>query len=415
MKILERIEKIVFGLLLIILPWQLKDVLLSYEAGGFFNEWRSVSLYGSDLLLLFLLILFLLGRGLRKEKIISSPLSLIGFLPGFLGLLSLSFSPAPLLTWNFSLHFLLAGILFFYILERKPSLKEIFLPLLVGVIVQAVVALIQFISGHSAGLFFLDESHLDVSSKENAVVDFLGERRLRAYGLSSHPNVLGAWAAFSSFLLTLGAGIFSRRWLWVGLVAGIGLALLTFSKAALLMLILALLFLWASKAEGRWPWLLVLFFGFLLLWPGWQSRFNLSIPKEQRSVEERISGAREAVAMIQASWPLGLGGGAYLTQLARLRPNLAPWSYQPVHNLFLLSLAELGVWALIFWAVILGVFLAFWRQAHFAWLGLAPWLLILMPALFDHFLWSMQEGRILLMFALGLALLLLVRPKPGGI
>jgi len=399
MERLRKFERLIFYLILTVLPWQFKDVLIAYEAGGFFNEFRSISFWATDLLLILLLLLFLF-RYLRQRKSLPHlPFSLLGFLPGLLGLLSLFWTKELLLTLSFSLHFLLAGFLFFYLVGEIGHWKEMVGPLLAGILIQLVVGLIQFVSGHSAGLFFLDESHLDASSKENVVVDFLGIRRLRAYGLTSHPNLLGAWAVFSTFLLAL-----SRPpWSFLAIILGILLALLTFSKTALLMLAVALVAfgLGGRKRAGIWGVALVVFL--LTLWPGWQSRFNFSLAKEQRSIEERVSGSYEALGIIKESLPWGVGGGSYVAHLSQIKPGGAPWDYQPVHNLFLLSTAELGVFGMLWWFLLIGAgaFLA-WRSkcSLLAWV----WgILVLIPALSDHFFWSMQEGRLLLMLVLGVA------------
>jgi hypothetical protein len=398
MKILERLEKLAFSLVLVILPWQLRDVLAAYQAGGYFSEYRSISLFGADLALVFLALAWLLRRWIQKKPFKFLPYSLLGFLPGLFGLISLAFSIDRTLTWDFSVQFLVAGILFFYLAEEFKTLKEIIWPLVIGVVIQLVVGLTQFLTGHSAGLFFLRESHLNASSQDNVVVDFLGLRRLRAYGLTSHPNLLGAWAAVSAFVLSFSQSV----WGQLGLVLAIILALLTFSKAALVMLVISLVITWPWR-KNAWLWLAALVVGSLLLLPGWQSRFNFNIPKEQRSIEERLVGDVQALHIIKDVLPQGTGGGDYLVKLNQLAPDQPAWSYQPVHNIFLLSVAELGVLGVLWWLILwLAFFMASWRF-RFSWPAWSLLALTLIPALTDHFLWSMQEGRLLLMFVLGVA------------
>jgi O-antigen ligase len=89
--------------------------------------------------------------------------------------------------------------------------------------------------------------------------------------------------------------------------------------------------------------------------------------------------------------------------------------YQPVHNIYLLILAELGVFGILFFSLIL--ILIFWP----VWRRLKSWrdvltlklekiilffslLVILFISLFDHYFWTIYFGLMIFWLVLGLNL-----------
>ncbi len=98
---------------------------------------------------------------------------------------------------------------------------------------------------------------------------------------------------------------------------------------------------------------------------------------------------------------LGVGPGAYTLALYKQNPNLPVWRYQPIHNIYLLMLAEIGLvgFAVVF---LFSCFLVFWTwQRNRLFLPVLISLSIL--GLFDHWLWSMYAGVIVWGAIIGLS------------
>ena len=110
----------------------------------------------------------------------------------------------------------LAGIGFFWLLTfwlaQAPAAQVMrWLSLLFALVVlgQSTVGVVQFVRQDSAHLTFLGEPALDPRVEATSVVGPEGQHRLRAYGLTSHPNVLGG-------LLSIGL-----LWIMAGWLAGV--------------------------------------------------------------------------------------------------------------------------------------------------------------------------------------------------
>ncbi|HEX6867893.1 MAG TPA: hypothetical protein VF119_03760, partial [Candidatus Limnocylindrales bacterium] len=122
-----------------------------------------------------------------------------------------------------------------YVVNEIDGIERVAVPIMLMIGVEAVVGFGQVIGQRSLGLVWLQEIRMAVGASNSSVVGAAdGSRWLRAYGLSSHPNVLGGILAFAMLLLA-GAQEASRRARLVRLaVLGLGAVLLflTFSRAA---------------------------------------------------------------------------------------------------------------------------------------------------------------------------------------
>lgn len=67
-------------------------------------------------------------------------------------------------------------------------------------LIQSIIAIAQFVLGHSIGLFLLKESQISPNLSGVAKIAFNGQKFIRAYGLFPHPNVLGGFLSFSIIL-----------------------------------------------------------------------------------------------------------------------------------------------------------------------------------------------------------------------
>jgi O-antigen ligase len=118
---------------------------------------------------------------------------------------------------------------------------------------------------------------------------------------------------------------------------------------------------------------------------------------EQRSVSERVSQYRDAALSIFHHPFFGVGPGAYTSYVFIQYPERDAAGYQPVHSVYALALAELGVPAAVLIAYTILCWL--WRRLFSAEL-MALCTCLAVAGLFDHWLVSMWGGWLLVVMVL---------------
>jgi len=175
---------------------------------------------------------------------------------------------------------------------------------------------------------------------------------------------------------------------------------LTFSRAAWLACVLGVIVYvvharaWKERLVQRLGGLLLLLCLVLVVafFPIVRSRITGVGRLELMSTTERVVGLRESLALIQSHVFVGVGMGNYTGALHdTIRPSNPPWSYQPVHNMFFLIFAELGIVGFM-------LFFVFLMRLHTH----RPSLLVSLLTLFffDHSFWALHSGIVLLWFTL---------------
>lgn len=252
------------------------------------------------------------------------------------------------------------GWVILYIVNEKPPLLWI-----VGAVLclQAAVAFGHFFTQSDLGLSFLGESALDPAVAGVSVVMRGPVRWLRAYGLTTHPNVLAG--TLVTFLLVLPVldqvdGSRVRRVRQFLFVVGFAAFLTTLSRWAAVCLSLGLAINVTPWLVGRWrggrpawpfvatilPALLLLTLIFLALYGDAVTgrAVALETPVENRSLWERERDLEIARRLIREHPLSGVGLGGYLVA-ARAYDEWAG----VVHNVPLLQGAELGVAGIAIW------------------------------------------------------------------
>jgi O-antigen ligase len=129
---------------------------------------------------------------------------------------------------------------------------------------------------------------------------------------------------------------------------------------------------------------------------------NSTIATEQNSILGRLWYIERAIEMIQKHPLTGVGIGSFVLELSNIA--VEDVKIEPVHDVFLLVTAELGVVGFIlitslFISIALNIFKAKSPQAILASATLTGLGVI---SLFDHYLWTLAPGRMMLGLALGL-------------
>ena len=445
---MTRLEKIIFYLFIFFLPFQTRKIL--FQWGDSFSEWTSIYLYLTDLLLIFLFLLWFWRK--KKERFFKGgilPFKNKGIIktPAFWLVVFLIVSLFSLIqARNIQLGFYhwfkllkLAG-LFFYL---KYNFRQLFrFDWLAQVLVasgffQSIIAWGQFINQKSLGLWLLRESPLNSTLTGIAKIDLAGFEIIRPYGGLPHPNLLAAFLFLSIFFLYF---IWLRKKHTSVINCLITFALgwlifclgLTFSRVIIAVFVLASLtyfifvFREAKKKKDkelfrRLVFVSILFFVFcslfvVLAWPEVSSRFSLSI-KEQ-AVVLRSFYNQTALSIIKEHPFLGIGLGNFVWEIRQMLHLLAGWLHQPVHNLYLLIAAETGLIGLVLFLMFIFQLLKRFikqrtpRQNKFDagqamnsehyYLLLFVVFCSLLIGLSDHFLWSLQQGQLIFWLILGL-------------
>lgn len=315
------------------------------------------------------------------------------------------------------LEFILLGWVIVKII--KPHLKIVLAILSFSVFYSSILAFFQFIWQKSVGGIFwwLGERTFSAGTPGIALFSLNGSLFLRPYATFSHPNVFGGFLAvvlpLVLFLLLREnkSAIFSF-WLFLTFVVGFLGLLLSFSRAAWLTagfgFFLVFIFFFLKRRflfflRRRKDVFLLLFY-LLLLLSIFVPLFLEEFIRSLQSLQERANLVKIALEIVSSHPIFGVGlNNLIIHQKFYFLKASALYIFQPVHNIYLLVLAELGF-------VGFGVFCFFLSFIFhrvlfcnvFTFLSLST---LLFLGFFDHYLFTLQQGLLLFTLFVSLAFL----------
>jgi len=239
-----------------------------------------------------------------------------------------------------------------------------------------------------------------------AVVVTEAGRWLRAYGTMPHPNIVAGLLVISlcaAIIVWLEVNHYMTRVLLLASIALMSTGLLlTFSRSAMIIWCVCLVLFISLK---RSSYKLVLVSGITisligaLYWPLITARTSATQYIEQLSITERSDQLTEAWQLFTHYWPEGTGIGQY-TLLVSTTSNP-----QPVHNIFLLQLVELGILITIVWYGFIGLVIYYSLQNPKKVTALHVLIIALLGlGLFDHYFWTLPSMLLLFCLILGIIL-----------
>lgn len=268
--------------------------------------------------------------------------------------------------------------------------------LVIAVIYESGLAILQFITNRSVGLWFLGEREFAVSDIEIAKFNFFGQVFLRPYATLPHPNLLAGFLVLSVPLLYLCK--FSFRFFVAGLL--VITTFLTFSRTALLVLFLELVVIFKSKIRR------LLVIGVILL-PVLYVRFSSAFNFDYLSIVRREELSEVALTLFNENRLFGVGLNNFIVESSTSQLISGQDRFlQPVHNFWLLILSESGLLGLTGSLVLIGIplFLLFRsRDLVESRVLLCCWGVILFLGLFDHYFLSLAQGQRLFFLVWGLS------------
>lgn len=411
-----KLEKFIFYFFLFSIPFQTRLILWQWTRP--FNEWTASFLYLTDILLV-ILFLFWLWRSLKKHTVLKLTAG-DRLLIAFFVISAFSIFNSKILGLSFYRLLKLAEFVLFYF-YLKANLGNFFdfktaaNAVLFSGFFQAIVAIGQHIKQGSLGLKILGESIIGINIPNVAVFTANGQKYLRAYGTTPHANVLSAWLLLALFAFYFLYSNYQekRKKIWL-----LGYAVLlfgfffTFSRTAIgIWGISVLIGLWFFRKykSGILPivlatLILCLIFA-LFFWPQVKARIHISADED--AVTQRIY-YNQIASKFASNHPLGVGIGQFVVVLMDNFKHYPFDFYQPVHNIYLLIADEVGfVGIAIFLAFLVMIFWDLFKFKYFVRAYFLAYSLVLLAVLFmglfDHFLWTIQQGSMILWLSLASA------------
>lgn len=417
---LSQIERATFFLLLFFIPTQFgKHFWPSFTSVlGFRVDYLSPTFYFTDVLLI-VIFLFWLYRLQYKNKISFGSLfskthkitSIVLFLFALSLIISTWQAAWPMLSLYATARLLACVFFGFYtaaFLVKKENIKMAGFFFTGGVFFQSMLAIAQYLNQGSIGgaFYLLGERTFSGSTPGIANAVIAGEVVLRPYATFSHPNVLAGYLLIGMLVISGTMLLVSRnqkRFFFAVLFLGTIALAFTLSRVAIfLWACFVLIWLYRRMVKAK----RFLFVGFFvavsILWRFLFDRF-FGFNLQEEAVTTRIDLAVNAFAMFFSSPLVGVGLLHFLVYLPTYQATHSFWLLQPVHNIFLLIAAETGLIGLFVFAYLLAH--AFLRRAKhtvdtFPFPQVALFFLLVI-GLFDHYLLTIQQGRLLFAFVLG--------------
>jgi len=415
MKYLQKIIKIGVYFFLFILPIQTRLIFGNTEK--IYLEYERVSIYISDFILLFIFLSFVFLKFFKQgddKNLKMSQNIIISILDLFIFISIFHASNKSLAVYKYSVF--LFGIWFFYMLNGRyfnfDRVKLVY-SFILGLVLQACIGIYQFMTQNViANKYFGIAVHNPGELGTSVVQISDGQRWLRAYGGLGHPNIFSGIMAIGLLFVV---GIFlskkSRKddscfescILLLSYVLMLFALFFSFSRAGWLSFAISIFFVLAWYLAENWGEnikkviqivvlssivSIVFFINYsdLIL-----TRVKGGTRLENKSQNERVEYLQYAKEMIDDNVINGVGIGNYSINFQKIKKGESIWFYQPVHNVFILILAEVGIGGLLsYLGFLFYVFYLNFKKRQIINLSIFFSFAILM--MFDHWLWSLHFG-----------------------
>ncbi len=273
------------------------------------------------------------------------------------------------------------GFVGYYMVKAKFTVFDIQPTLAAAVVYASLIGLAQALLQRSVGgpFWFLGERTFTVDTPGIARAVINGQEWLRAYSTFPHPNVFAGFLALTIPLLSMSVGKakmkITKMLVITAVVLGSIALVLTFSRSALIVSALGVSWIFRKKQK------FLFLFPLLLL-------FVLPFSFQEESYVVRNQLNMSAIQMTLSHPFFGVGLGNFLVSLPEVLPTRTIYFLQPVHNIYLLLLAEIGILGS------LGcIYLLIRTLKHITWYP--PILGILLLGFVDHYFLTLQQGRIM--------------------
>lgn len=400
---LTKLSKIFLFLILVLIPTQL--------GRHFWPEWSYVLGLRVDYLspTLYLIDLFWLGLFILEVKKLKTETKKWF---GFGSVLVLGFILANVILaqngWVAFYRWTRVGQLVWYgwYIKRNKELVENFLvkiiPFWVGL--ESLLAVGQISTGGSLNgiWWWLGERSFSFNTIGIAQMSVFGSGLVRAYGTFSHPNSLAGFLLVNLILWWKWRDKVKNIWWWVIVWLVLVGIILTGSRTIwLLTLVLGLIFLLKSF-KNRFPFLVL--GGLLILVLAWIVNFNYPMENflggwDENGWIKRNQLNASAIGMVKQNPWFGVGLGNFLTKLPEFQKDNQIFWLQPVHNILLLVVSEIGWIGMI---ILIWMINKLFRNRKIDKFGLMIFGVVILSGMVDHYWFTLPQNMWLLVLMLGL-------------
>jgi hypothetical protein len=269
--------------------------------------------------------------------------------------------------------------------------QKTYIYLLIGsiflVLFQGVVALLQFSGGTSLGLSFLGESQVVSGMRGSSFLELNNSLYLRGYGTFPHPNIFGGWLIFN---ILLGWFLFEnmhKKRDYAAILMGISslVLVLTFSRISLLVCLLIWIAFIVKSFVNSKRIKNFAFFGLI------SERFMNLFTGGDTSWSDRVGLMESSFHMIKQNLLTGVGLGGFIENMGDTVPRSSNGILllQPVHNIFLLIVSEIG---LVGFGLFSTLIYFFFKNRDWGLRFVMGLVGIFIISMFDHYLVSLPQG-----------------------
>jgi len=401
------LHKVLFYLTILLLPTQLGFHTWPDWAFvlGRRIDYLSPTLFVTDITIILMTLAWIYTKKIVPLK--RNVVVIVGLILMSLGL-TIVVSNEPILSLYKWIKILEYGVFMYYIVKTKPTINHIVLALSVGALYSSLIAMTQFFLQKTINgpLWFLGERSFDQTTPGIAKAQWcwfttrLCEERIRPYATFPHPNVLGGYLATSIVLILstikkTAATHIKQFFVIVISISTIAL-MLTLSRSAWMIAVLGsgtLLYInWKHFSKKQHIGLVIM----LLVMAGITLPYLVVLNTSHESVFLRYDLMVSALQIFLKHPMFGSGLGTFLVHLPSVAQTRDLFFLQPVHNIYLLWLAETGIVGTI---VVVYLFIRYIKiifHHHTSCIFTLPLLLLLFVGLVDHYPLTIQQGQLLL-------------------
>lgn len=427
---MDRFSKIIeYGLYLLVflLPWQARWIISQGTMDGWPYEFSTISLYATDVLLLFLLVLFAFRQFyfLKEQKTTSAKVTLAWWFIGLIELaafISIWLAPNKAVAVQAYLRLLL-GIGLFWIASGQTydwkKIRDIFI---VSSGLQAILGIVQFFTQKVfASAFFGMAVHISSDIGAAVITTSDGTRWLRAYGSLDHPNIFGGLMAMALLILIIelskrnnhsedekSASRLQIIYYFLLIILTCGL-FFSFSRAAWLgflggLIVLGFFSVRKKEIMNFGKIFIIIATAIIVLMIPYHNlvtaRVTDSTATEKKSINERTNVYKIFWQAEKNNLVFGSGIGNYGLAIKNTFPDKEYYYFQPIHNVFLLVWGEVGIVGLVGF---IGLLITLWWRALKVgdMQGIAILICVFILFIFDHWLWSLHAGILIFWLLLG--------------
>ncbi len=380
---MKNLKTVLIYLLLFLLPTQFgKHFFLPFSfISGLRIDYLAPTIYLTDIISMITILFSWNKIKIKRSKTLLIFLSLL--------LVNIIFSLSPFISMYIGARIIIYIILFL-ILKEKLQPKYILMTFTGSALIQLLLVLYQIIEQHSLqGIAYLfGERYFSISTPGIAKISLQGVEILRGYGSFSHPNSLAGF-----FVLLYSYVLFEKKFnkflvlKYFFMSIATLLIFLSFSKVGIITFLIVTSYYVFKTIQCK----LCKIARILLI--SVLSLLFISTQGDLLSYQKRIYLIQSATQIILQHPLFGTGIGAYIVAQAEFP---IPYSYlflQPVHNIFLLLLAEIGI---IPFSILI-FFIYKWLKKHqISELSLILIFVVCFTGLFDHYWLTLQQNMLLI-------------------